>query len=162
MTYSINDDIYETVTTSGLTDKHELAAKIAESVPSKQLRATVEALLPQHVLNVQSRVRGAVFAPRTGAEQRELTTTGRAARLRAMSAKDMVVHVPRDGSEHESMRLGDCTVDDLDAIACSYTQRAVDNRAFAAKYRKLAGVLSSAGVVRVDELPDADLRKALA
>jgi len=162
MTYSIQEDIYEAVANSGLIDKNELAAKVAENVPSNQLRATVENLLPHHVLNMQRRFRGAVFTVSSGDGQRDLATSGRSARLRAMSVKDMVVHVPRGGREHEALRLGDCTVADLEALVGSYVQRAAENSAYAGKYRSLVVVMSSVGAVCVDDVSDTDLRKALA
>ncbi len=155
-TYTIWDDIYRTIEAGGLSEKGDIAAKVAENVPPNKLRAVLLELLPQAVLQAQSKARRMVLTPET---QRTMSSSGATARFRALGIKNMIVHVPDIDGEFVSLRLGELTADDLLRLAGSYQDRATANRLQGKKYAALAEIVNS-GVV--DDVDDDVIRKVLA
>ncbi len=157
--YTIWDDIYRVIEAGGLTEKVDIAEKVAENVPPSKVRAALLELLPQAVLQGQIRVRKAVLTPVSGDEQRDLASSGATARFRGLGPKNLIVHVPDDDGVYQSVRLGALTADDLLRLAVSYQDRATANRLQGKKYAALAEVVNS-GVV--DDVDEDVIRKVLA
>lgn len=148
---NVREAIEEAVRDGWTTDTHEIAEKVVGQIPGNQLRAALLELVPEAVRVTQSRFRTGLTRVLSGDEQREATESGFTKTFRGMQLTDLVVHVPVDGEvATRSMRLGDCTADDLEALASGYDKRIGELAVWAARYRRMAALVGDDTVADVD------------
>jgi len=177
-TYDLRADVKAVLESTSLTDPGEVADKVAESIPAKSLRSALRVTLRAYVRQVmaESRTLSAPnFRPapvhptpvssgghtRSGAQSRT-AAAGRSPKVRAIRdgwqrQLDARVHV----GDSEWKFLGDCTHDNLNALAAEREANADKNRAWARHYRGLAALLTEHGAETVRDLPAEVLMPAL-
>lgn len=147
--FDLRAAVNDVLDTTSLTDPVAIAAKVAENVPTRQLRVALAEALVSFVANVNQRRRmnnpllGGAPQVRSGRS----TKVAGIATWWAAALRDRV-HV--DGG-HKF--LGDCTFDDLMFAASERRQQARLNEAKADQYEALAKLLREHGVDRVADLP---------
>lgn len=140
-----------------LTDIDEIASKVAENVPSRELRATLTEALRPYVREFITRRRATnpVLAPASAAAVRP-ARSDKVARIRAMGRAWLRenIHV----GDGERKQLADCTYQDLMFAAEERRENARRNLAKADRFEEIANMLNDRGVSTVAELPTEDLQ----
>jgi len=170
MKYDLRADIKTVLDSTSLTDPGEIADKVAESVPARALRAAFRVTLRAYVRQVMAERR--TFSDpnfQTSSSGHPLNdahdprvAAGRSFKVRAIrdgwqKQLDNRVHV----GNSEWKFLGDCTYDNLYALAGEREKHAAKNEAWARYYRSLAALLTEHDVERVRDLPAEVLMPAL-
>jgi len=167
MNYDLRAEIRNVLDTTDLTDPGDIADKVAKSIPAKALRDVVRMMLRSYVRQVNNERR--TYSPpnfSTGGQRRSDAqvniAAGRSAKVQAIrdgwqAQLDNRVHV----GQSEWKFLGDCTYDNLYALAAERETHAAKNASWARYYRSLAGLLTEHGVETVRDLPATVLMPAL-
>lgn len=131
----------------GLIEDHDdpyVVAEVAvQRIPEEALRSVLQSLLPYKV-----RERARV------SRRHDIKITAGPSRRTAVAqlTNDPIAwHVPVGPREWK--RLGDCTIDDLEAIADRYFKRARTNEAIGKLYQRWADEMDALGVETFAELP---------
>ncbi len=144
--FDLREAVHAVVNDTDLASPREIAAKVAENVPQRHLRAALADALVDYVRDELGRMRG---------------RRGRAGRPGSYSPKraaiaDMWRHELRDRihvGDAQWKLLGDCTYDDLAKAAAERREQARRNAARAAFYENLAELVREHGAATVAELP---------
>ena len=159
MTYDLRDAV-NAVLDSGLTDYADIAAKVAENVPSREVRFCLAEALRSYVREQMSHRRAVNPVLKPATSPSSPTSSARSPKrdaIRAQHARFLLdlVHV-QDGNKP----LGKCTYQDLMFAAEERRQMASANTAMANRYQQITELLRSHDVTTVEELPVAVLRES--
>jgi hypothetical protein len=166
--YNLRTDVKSVLASTSLTDPGEVADKVAESMPANALRAALRVTLRSYVRQIMSEERtSSADQTSTGSGQRTSDAQSRS----AAAGRSSKVRAIRDGWKRhledrvhvgsEWMLLGDCTHDNLIALATEREEIAAKTEAWAQHYRRLAGLVAEHGVAQVRDLPAEVLAPAI-
>jgi hypothetical protein len=145
--FDLRTAVIEVLDTTSLTEPAAIAGKVAENVPSRQLRAVLTEALVTYVavVNQQRRMNNGILG---GA--RRPARSAKVAAIGDWHAKALRDRVHVDG--HHKL-LGDCTYEDLMFAAGERRKLAHQNATKADQYQALAEKLREHDVKRVANLP---------
>lgn len=143
-----------------LTDPYDIGQKVAEQVPSKQLRPALAVAVSYMARTQFGRDRGRALAPVASAANPTRSAKVAAFRENA-EAWRKALHIRIHIGDGNRLLLADCSYDHLMFAAGERRQHAAQNIAAAEVYESLADQLRRLKVTRVADLPDAVLRPAL-
>ncbi len=152
---TLSQKIEELVAKDRLRDPHTIAEKLIADMNEEQLRLALEVALPTFVREVLSQVRRDTTTPTRVRAAGQSTRVG-AIRDWHQRLLDSVTEV--NGSYKH---LGECTRDDVLAIAGSRRKLAELNRRAAQKYEALATLMNDHDATTVADLPAELLRQTL-
>lgn len=149
--YNLHDAVASVLDTTNLTEPAEIAAKVAENVPSRELRRVVGELLPAYVREVNRHRRN------LGLTSENANQSARSSKVAAFRAIGRAWLRNRIQVESGWKLLADCSYEDLMWAAENRRQIAAQNFAKAEEYEALAQHVQAHGVDRLADLPDAAL-----
>lgn len=155
-TFSLSAAVRAVIDETNIADPRELAAKVAEGVPSKHLRDALAEALATYVRVQFTRDREPVPVPVPNRSAKVAALQAHAERWRRVLLDR--VHV---GNGCWSL-LTDCSYDHLMFMVAERRANAAANLAAADRYAALADLVQHHRVARVGDLPDTVLRGALA
>lgn len=147
--YSLPDAVREVLDTTSLADPDDVAAKVAENVPSNKLRTVVRVLLPAYVREHMRAQR----ASNPVISDAHRTRSARSSKVAAIRAEHERCLRDRVFTDAGWKLLGECTYENLVYAANARREDAERNMARAAQYDALAAALQEHGVATVGELP---------
>lgn len=169
MTYDLNAEIREILDTTSLSDPGEIADRVAESIPSRNLRDVLRVTLRSHVRTVvrYRRADNAAHTDQSGSGHTSDETQKIAAAAGPTPKAKVARSWKRDSiapawqahlndryfGVSQWKRLADMTYDDLIAEAERRESLASQNAAQGAKFRTWAGLVKDSGVSTFGELP---------
>jgi hypothetical protein len=160
--FNLRAAVRDVIDSTDLADPRDVAAKVAESIPSRDLRRALTEALATFV-----RVefgRGRMTSGRPAADETE-HASARSAKVAAFrkhaeqwrkKLRDRV-HV---GGSHWLL-LADCSYENLTLAAEERRQLAAANAVAAERYERYAKAVEAAGVERFGDLPESTLRDLL-
>lgn len=145
--FDLRAAVVEVLDGTGLADLGEVAAKVAENVPSRHLRSALAEALRSYVavVNQQRRARNPIIGG--GAVSSRSSKVSGIRDAVALALRDRV-HV-----EGGMKLLGECTYDDLMFAAAERRENARRNLAKADQYEALAEKVRAHKAARVADLP---------
>jgi hypothetical protein len=154
--FNLHQVVADVLDGSDLASPEEIAARVAENVGSKQLRAALAQSLPHYVSRVIQNRRASNVILNPNAVQGPVANSGRSAKVmgirnawaRALADR---LHVA-DGYK----LLGECTYNDLMFAAEERRDHARRNSVKADQYAAVAKRLTELGLTKVSELPTGD------
>lgn len=156
MTYSLRDAVFNVLDTSDLTDFAEIAAKVAENVPAKELRTALGECLVSYVRMTCSQRRMANPILHTGQQS---ARSPKVAAIRDAHAAWLRELIAVDGGQKF---LGECTYMDLMFAAEKRRKHAAETAAQARRFEEIAALLQEHAVETVAELPPSALLEVAA
>lgn len=163
--FSLRAAVRDVIDSTDLADPRDVAAKVAESIPSKELRRALAEALATFVRVEFGRGRMASNHPHPVAPP-EVATPARSAKVAAFRVhaeqwrRKLRDRIHVGGSEW--LLLADCSFENLTLAAEERRQLAVSNAAAADRYERYAKAVEAAGVERFGDLPESTLRDLLA
>lgn len=139
-------------------DPHEIASDVLKQIPEDELYGVVELLLPRYV-NDMMRAHRSSAQKRKRSKKGKETTSARWARTEHEDWDEIFfasVNVPGTGRKF----FGDCTRDDIAAIANDYFDAASENQAKGESYSEIFEAMKRRRVDLVSELPADLVREA--
>jgi hypothetical protein len=143
---NLTELVNEVVTTTDLTDPHQIADVVLGRVPDEKAAALLREVMPEVVRARLAARRTAGLPASHAAPGRSWKTT----QIRALWERKLADRVP---TEQGWKSFGDMTVTDLLGAAELRERMAADLMTVAAEYRTVADLLRSNGVGTVRELP---------
>lgn len=146
MTFGLREAVSHILATTSLTSPHDVASKVAETVPPDELVAVLTEAMEPYVREIMQfeRMNNPVIRP---AQRRH---------SRADNARDWWDKALRDRvhvGHGQYKTLGDCLHDDLLYAAQERHKKAEQNIAVARRFEYLAALLDEYKVARVADLP---------
>lgn len=130
-----------------LTSPEEIAAKVAESVPQRDLRRVLATVLREYV-------RVEIGRARMHTSQPEPTKANRSAKVTAIrSAADRWLRERVFVGDSTWLLLGECSYDNLKFLESERLENAARSAAAAERYGRLANLVKRHKVSRVADLP---------
>lgn len=137
----------------GSPDPRAVATRVIEKLSAEEYRAALEIALPSYVRVVNNAHR----SPSVGNPSR----SAKVGAIRAWHERMLLAEVDPSGSGNDWKRLGDCTRDDVLALAAHRRKIADENRAAAQRYERLASEMNELGVEHVSDLSASVLSSVL-
>lgn len=148
--YDVREAIRAVVEDSDLTDPGDIAAKVVEQIPSRDLRPVLALVLREYVrTQLHSFERW-----RTRLEGEESQRPNRSAKREAIRAWARVLRKPVAVEDNVWKQFGECTVEDLRFLAVDRRQNAAESIAAAERFEKYTAAVDECGVEVVADLPD--------
>lgn len=156
--FSLPALVREVIATTDLTSPRDVAAKVAESVPSRELRGALAEALASYVRVEFHRDRPPLStAPTVPTANR----SAKVASIRQHAESWRRTLQSRLCAAGEWLLLKDCSYEHLTVLATERRRAAAENVAAAEMYERFAEAVESAGVDRFGDLPDETLRALL-
>ena|ERR1051326_1552073 len=153
--YDLRTAVFDVLDTSDLTDFQAIAAKVAENVPARQLRAALGECLVSYVRMTCSQRRMANPVLHTARSAR----SPKVAAIRDAHAKWLRELISVEGGQKF---LGECTYEDLMFAAEKRRKHAAVTVAQAQRFEEIAALLHEHQVETVAELPPSALMEVAA
>lgn len=143
---------------SSLRGPREIAAKVAENVPAKQVRAALAEALVAYVREELTRARAVPAAP-APAGNRNSGRSSKVAAIREAWRRTLAgqFHV----GEGRWARLAECSYEQVAFLAAERRDQAARNAAMAAVFERLATAMRTHGAAVVGDVPDETLAEIL-
>lgn len=141
--FDIREAVRSVIDETDLTAPEDIAAKVAESVPARQLRPVLADVLRDYVRLELGRER----------RHNELPLPGRSAKRAAIAEYGQRWLRDRVSVANEWKMVGDCTQDDCLAVAAERRENARRNEAMAELWEARAALLKRHRVRRLADLP---------
>lgn len=155
MTYDLRAAVLEVLDTSDLADLGDIAAKVAENIPARELRAALAESLRIYVQQINTQRR--MSNPILHSDRVQSARSAKVAGIRDRHAAWLrdLIHV--DGGHKP---LGECTYEDLMFAAEERRVKARQNATQADRFEEIAKLLQAHSVETVAELPTSVLSEA--
>lgn len=150
--YDIRAAVKAVIDETDLTSPEEIAAKVAEMVPGRDLRPTLATVLRDFVRIELGRARSGAYQPTAQVPPDRLTN--RSAKVSAI--RDAAPRWLRERvytGESGWLLLGDCSYDHLKYLQSERLENAARSAAAADRYGRLADLVKRHKVSRVSDLP---------
>lgn len=147
--FDIRAAIRNVVEESNLSDPGDIAAKVIDQIPGRDLRAVLTVVLREYV-----RTQLHSFE-RWRAPDPEPVKANRSAKVAAVRAWARMLRKPVAVEDNIWKQFGDCGVEDLLFLAEDRRRNAAESIAAAERFEKYVAAVEESGVDTVAELPDA-------
>jgi len=143
-------------------DVPALAARLEQDIPQDRMAEALRETLPCYVRAQLSLYRTAMLRRhRAAAKERQRSPKWERV-AEATRSRWWHVSVPVRGGRTVSKWLGDCTVEEVRAVAAAYGQRASQQAAYEKRYSRLAEEMERRSAKLVKELPEAVIEEMFA
>lgn len=157
--FDIRKAVHAVMAETDLTSPEEIAAKVAEDVPAKALRAVLARVLRTYVrieLGISRMPTMHVPDPANPVSSPNIRTPGSARSAKVRAIREAAPGWLRDRvyiGNHIWKMIGDCTYENLRYLESERVDNAERSRAAAARYGRLADLVKKHKAARVADLP---------
>lgn len=157
MAFDLETTLQDAIEAAATPDVATLAADLDRQIPDDQLRAVVRETLPFYVRYQLSLYRTAMLRRhRAAAKERDKPSKSPkwAKVAEATHGRWWHVSVPKRGNRTEPKWLGECTVEEVRAVAAAYGSRASQQASYEKRYNRLADAMVQHEAKLVKDLPE--------